>query len=71
MKEIELTHDQYNDYESRYGLDPESQARLEHGLLINGIPFTVLYHFCKKHDLPTDGDIYQTCYNFIRKLNNV
>ena len=58
--EPELTATQQADYESRMGIDPYMAVRAEHGLLVNGVPFGLLYDYCINNGLETSGNIYAT-----------
>lgn len=54
------------DYESRFGDDPEMEMRREHRLLINGVPFSLLYDYCVRNLLPLENDFYTTVVNDLK-----
>lgn len=68
MAERETNQNQANAYESQYGDDPDQIARAEHGLLINGIPFGLLYDYAVRNGLSPDGDIYTVVHNHLRGI---
>jgi hypothetical protein len=58
-------------HQGLYGEDEELTARGEHGLLINGVPFSKVYdqcvQFCNKKGLSTDGNVLLTVREYFEK----
>lgn len=62
-----ITRDQVANENSQNGADPanvwmDDSCRLR----INGVEYSKLYNYAKRNNLPTDGDIYETCINDLK-----
>ena len=58
-------------YRQKYGEDEEQAARAEHGLLIDGVPYSKVYDqcfsFCERKGLSTTGDVYATVRKYFEE----
>jgi len=70
-QEIPVSAPEASRQQELYGEDEKLTARGEHGLLINGVPFSKVYdqciQFCKKKGLSTDGDVLLTVREYFEQ----